>query len=38
MESVEKVLPAGVKLDDILSVFKVAVAGIGLVSALSAFS
>lgn len=38
MESVENVLPEGVKIDDILSVLKVAVAGVGLISALSAFS
>ncbi|BBE46856.1 hypothetical protein RQCS_37230 [Rhodococcus qingshengii] len=38
MESVENVLPEGVKLEDVLSVLKVAVAGIGLISALSAFS
>ncbi len=38
MESVENVLPEGAKLEDVLSVLKVAVAGIGLISALSAFS
>lgn len=38
MESVEKVLPEGVKLEGILSILKVAVAGIGLIGALSAFS
>lgn len=37
-ESVENVLPEGVKSKDVLSVLKVAVAGIGLISALSAFS
>lgn len=38
MESVENVLPDGVELEDVLSILKVAAAGIGLISALSAFS
>lgn len=38
MQSVEDVLPEGVKLADIMNVLKLGVAAIGLISAVSAFS